>query len=300
MGWHLWPATHMLALMTNIQQLGTYLCDQHVTCPPSVCVLARIDDLTRIMFLKTQSFRQQVIIFNLLQNSEVNHRCEQVKKGTMRTCSCERLKWPVSSVIKSDTWIAFPWPFFLNGILPSLTQTLCRSSLEQKMLSSWCTGICFFSPGLRMGWMGSRVSLSKVVRWHSPLLITAKNSVQYFWTSGHSWPSTYTPFCAVFNSYLSFFNQCCAQFSDIFVVPASSPNAGIIVSLTSFWSFWGEICRESVSYCNDTQLNRLTSPGAKMVRNCRTAWWTLSLFNNEGCDWCFPALEGGRVWNLCM
>ena len=290
----------MLALMTNIRQLGTYLCDQHVTCPPSVCILARIDDLTRIMFLKTQSFRQQVIIFNLLQNSEVNHRCEQVKKGTMRTCSCERLKWPVSSVIKLDMWIAFPWPFFLNGILPSLTQTLCCSSLERKMLSLWCTGICFFSPGLRMGWMGSRVSSSKVVWWHSPLLIIAKNSVQYFWTSGCSWPSTYTPFCAVFNSYPSFFNQCHAQFSDIFVVPASSPNAGIIVLLTSFWSFWGEICRESVSYCNDTQLNRLTLPSAKMVRNCRTAWWTLSLFNNERCDWCFPALEGGRVWNLCM
>ena len=90
-------------------------------------------------------------------------------------CAGDKVTRPLCSTMKSDTWIACPWPFFHSGILPSWTQTWRGSSFAQKIDSLWKMGTYSSSPGSRLGLMGSRSSSQYV---HRNLWLDTSHSCQ--------------------------------------------------------------------------------------------------------------------------
>ena len=110
----------------------------------------------RCMF--SGSFSSSLTYIRILVNkSEVRVLKNQI------TCCSERLNRPDSSVIKSDTCIALPWPFFLSGIFTFFVHTFCSSSLGRNILSSWWIGTCFRWLTGSDGGMMSNILISQVL-----------------------------------------------------------------------------------------------------------------------------------------
>ena len=225
-------------------------------------------------------------------------RCDSVSVDWATIWSSDSFRWPVVSQIQPQIWMARPFPFFFSSCWSFFNHCRWGPSFTLMMHSSWGIRTCYFSPGRRVGGIGSRVESSywdmslgdqdehtvKIPKVTAPahclyIFISARNFVRASTMSGHSCPSWYTPFFTSLHVYPNFLSQLIAVCLVMVLFFPVMFKVGRITSLTWWHSSWGVI-----------------EPRFWAARYLCTAWSTFSLSSKIYWPWHALALDGGSQW----